>query len=120
MIQTKPDENERYRLPAPVQETVHGPGRGIQEVPVTNDGTAIDPNQLVQETFQHVEQLQAREVERIRSQGEPYVQVAMDLREVKPGDSVQTDGFPTPQLATRGQISAYTDAYGSSRWCGRP
>ena len=101
-------DNERYRLPAPVQETVHAPEGGFQGVSVTNDGTAINPNQMVQETFQRVDQLQAEEAERIRSQGEPYTPVAMDLREHEPGVSVQIDGFPTPQLATGGQDLALT------------
>ena len=78
------DDDERYHLPTPLQGTVQNPGKGSQGVPVTNDGITIDPNQLVQETFQHAKQLQAEEAERIRPQGKPYTQVAMDLRENEP------------------------------------
>ena len=94
------ENNERYRMLAPEQESGHNPGEGIQGVPATNKSITIDPNQLVRETFQHVDQLQAEEAERIRLQGEPSTRVALDLREREPGDSVHTKGIPTPQLAT--------------------
>ena len=91
------DDDERYRLPTPVQETVQNPGGGYQGVLVTNQGIA---SHLIQETLQHVEQLQAEEAERISQQGEPNTQAtALNLRENKHGDSVHTEGIPTPQLA---------------------
>ena len=104
LVSNRTRRNERNRSAGPVYTSG---GSGSQGVPVAMlDGTANIPNQMVQETFQHVNQLQAAEAERIRSQAGPYASVALDLRENEPGDSVQRKTIPTPPLATGGQVLA--------------
>ena len=97
------EDSARYRMSASMQESGHNPGEGTQGVVATHKSMITDPNQLVRETFQHVDQLQAEEAERIRIESEPNMRVALDLREKEPGDSVHMEGIPTHQLATGGQ-----------------